>query len=339
MTTAIKKAKVESFDISKSDETLFLAVDLAKFIKEQKLFHNIQGKEYNNVEGWQYAGNRLGILPIMKELVNISTEEELKYRCHVELINLRTDKIVGSGFAICSNKESGKKYYQEFAIASMAQTRAIGKAYRNILAWIIRAAGYEPTPAEEMDYMSTEVVTEKKADPFQKIPASQNFQPTDRPHVSKEKGAEAAIKAVEREHQLVTESTDEVKPISIKQKTEFLLLLNNEWITPAENERGVKDVSKMTFESAEKAIAKLIKTIEKRESKNYINSEPATIAQIERLNYLHEQDEVKPYEKQRYIKTNHTLTAKMAFDLIEYWEKIIPARRAVEAEQREESVA
>ena len=36
----------------------------------------------------------------------------------------------------------------------MAQTRAIGKAYRNILAWIIRAAGYEPTPAEEMDYMT-----------------------------------------------------------------------------------------------------------------------------------------------------------------------------------------
>src|SRR5687768_7449749 len=146
------KKKVESYDISKSDETMYLAVDLAKFIKENKLFHNIQGKEYVNVEGWQYAGSRLGILPVVKELTNISDEHEMKYQAKVELLNLRTEQIIGSGFAICSNKESGKKYYQEFAIASMAQTRAIGKAYRNILAWIIRAAGYEPTPAEEMDY-------------------------------------------------------------------------------------------------------------------------------------------------------------------------------------------
>ncbi len=72
------KKKVESNDISKSDETMHLAVDLAKFIKENKLFHNIQGKDYVNVEGWQYAGSRLGILPIVEELTNISDEHEMK---------------------------------------------------------------------------------------------------------------------------------------------------------------------------------------------------------------------------------------------------------------------
>ena len=147
----IAKRKVESYDISRSDDTLHLATDLAKFIKENKLFMNIQGKEFVNVEGWQYAGSRLGILPVVEELTNLSDEHEIKYKAQVKLLNLRTEQVVGSGFAICSNKENGKKYYQEFAIASMAQTRAIGKAYRNILAWIIRAAGYEPTPAEEMD--------------------------------------------------------------------------------------------------------------------------------------------------------------------------------------------
>jgi hypothetical protein len=34
----------------------------------------------------------------------------------------------------------------------MAQTRAIGKAYRNLLAWLMKAAGFEATPAEEMDF-------------------------------------------------------------------------------------------------------------------------------------------------------------------------------------------
>ena len=51
-----KKVKVESYDISRSDETLDLAKDLAKFIKDNKLTTNVQGKEFVNVEGWQYAG-------------------------------------------------------------------------------------------------------------------------------------------------------------------------------------------------------------------------------------------------------------------------------------------
>jgi hypothetical protein len=38
----------------------------------------------------------------------------------------------------------------------MAQTRAIGKAYRNLLAWLMKAAGFEATPAEEMDFAPAE---------------------------------------------------------------------------------------------------------------------------------------------------------------------------------------
>ena len=44
----------------------------------------------------------------------------------------------------------------------MAQTRAIGKAYRNLLAWLMKAAGFEATPAEEMDFTPAEVTTPKK---------------------------------------------------------------------------------------------------------------------------------------------------------------------------------
>jgi hypothetical protein len=248
------KKKVESYDISKSDETLNLAVDLAKFIKENKLFHNIQGKEFVNVEGWQYAGSRLGILPIVEELTNISDEHEMKYQAKVKLLNLRTEQIVGSGFAICSNKESGKKYYQEFAIASMAQTRAIGKAYRNILAWIIRAAGYEPTPAEEMDYLSTPTVAE-----IPKASASR-LQPTP---VAAEPAAAEVLQP-----KVVAQEEASQKPATTKQKAEILLLLNNEVITAEEKEKMVSSINKLDFERAEKAIAKLKRVIAERRSQD-----------------------------------------------------------------------
>ena len=163
-----KKVKVESYDIARSDETLDLAKDLAKFIKDNKLTTNVQGKEFVNVEGWQYAGSRLGIVPIVEHVINVSSPDEMKYQAKVTLFDLRHGTTVGAGFAVCSNKESGKKFYQEFAIMSMAQTRAIGKAYRNCLAWIIRAAGYEPTPAEV-----PAVAAEAPAAPVQYATASQ----------------------------------------------------------------------------------------------------------------------------------------------------------------------
>ena len=146
-------------------DTLGLANDLAKFIKENKLTTNVQGKEFVNVEGWQYAGSRLGIVPIVQKVKNRSTSEEIKYEVQVTLFSLQQGVTVGAGFAICSNKEPRQKSNQEFAILSMAQTRAIGKAYRNILAWIIRAAGYEATPAEEMDYSTAPAAVPNVATP------------------------------------------------------------------------------------------------------------------------------------------------------------------------------
>ncbi len=46
-----------------------------------------------------------------------------------------------------------------FQLASMAQTRACAKAFRNVLSWVAVLAGYSPTPAEELDGQ-TERVTQ-----------------------------------------------------------------------------------------------------------------------------------------------------------------------------------
>lgn len=122
---------------------------LKKFIVQQGLFSKIENKNYVNVEGWQFAGGVMGVFARVSDLKRIDDGNEIKYRAEVELYQPKTDLIVGYGVAICSNKESGKGKKDEYVIASMAQTRAIGKAYRNSFAWLMKMAGYETTPAEE----------------------------------------------------------------------------------------------------------------------------------------------------------------------------------------------
>lgn len=244
-----KKAKVESFDIARSDETLDLAKDLAKFIKDNKLSTTVQGKEFVNVEGWQYAGSRLGIVPIVEHVINVGSPEELKYQAKVTLFDIRHGVTVGAGFAVCSNKESGKKFYQEFAIMSMAQTRAVGKAYRNILAWIIRAAGYEPTPAEEMDYDTNKHAATAPAvvaAPAQPVPAMQVV-PAEVPAVA----AEAPVA---------------VQYATASQKEEIIRLLNHPVITRPEKTKMLLNINRLDEERALQAIAKLRKAIDDREN-------------------------------------------------------------------------
>ncbi len=249
---AAKKAapRAESYDLAKSDETFDLAKDLAKFIKENKLSTQVQGKEFVNVEGWQYAGSRLGIVPIVEHVINVSSDQEIKYQAKVTLFDMRSQHTVGAGFAICSNKESGKKFYQEFAIASMAQTRAIGKAYRNILAWIIRAAGYEPTPAEEMEY-SGNVPTPAVAPAVVAEPAPVMRAVTTAPAAP----AEAPV----------AEAAAPVQYATASQKEEIIRLLNHPLITRQEKTKMLLNINRLDEERATQAIAKLRKAIEDRE--------------------------------------------------------------------------
>ena len=241
-----KKVKIESYDISRSDETLDLAKDLAKFIKDNKLTTNVQGKEFVNVEGWQYAGSRLGIVPIVEHVINVSNEQELKYQAKVTLWDMRHQTTVGAGFAVCSNKESGKKFYQEFAIMSMAQTRAIGKAYRNCLAWIIRAAGYEPTPAEEMDYNTNAQTVAPTPAVAQAVPTMQVL-PAEVPAIAAGQAAP-------------------VQYATASQKEEIIRLLNHPVITRPEKTKMLLNINRLDEERATAAIAKLRSAIDEREN-------------------------------------------------------------------------
>ena len=141
----------ETIELDKPSAAYELSKCLKKVIVENNLFTNIKGKNYVNVEGWQLAGAFTGIYPRIKSVEQVMTDtDEIKYRAEVSLFNIKDGKTIGYGVAFCSNSEYSKRSFDEYAVASMAQTRAVSKAYRLTLGWLMKLAGYEATPADEM---------------------------------------------------------------------------------------------------------------------------------------------------------------------------------------------
>ena len=151
-------AKVsDQVELVSPQQIMNFATDLKKMVVDNKLYTPIQGKNYINVEGWQIAGAFIGTFPVVEKVENLSTDKEFKYRAEVSLRD-KDGNIVGGGMAVCSNKEPGKTRFAEFAVMSMAQTRAVGKAFRLKIGWLMKIAGYETTPSEEMDVINGEAV-------------------------------------------------------------------------------------------------------------------------------------------------------------------------------------
>lgn len=175
MENQITTMQEPSYSLINKDSMLQLSNELSKLIKEKGLSSNIQGKQFVNVEGWQFCGASLGLMPIITETTDLTrrgtepSQVEIKYMAKCEVRNINTGQLVATGIALCSNFERTKKGFDEYAILSMAQTRAIGKAYRNLLAWLMKAAGFEATPAEEMDFVDNE--PKKTSKPVQEVVA------------------------------------------------------------------------------------------------------------------------------------------------------------------------
>lgn len=157
----------KTYDLAKPTEVVSMAVLLKNLIVKQGLYTNIKGKNYAHVEAWQMAGFLTGMTVVIDEPVNLSTKDEIKWSCSAKIFS--GEKVVGVGYALCSSKEANKKGFDEYAVLSMAQTRAIGKAYRNKIGWIIKLAGYESTPSEEM-----RKVDETAKDPIPTIQVNQD---------------------------------------------------------------------------------------------------------------------------------------------------------------------
>jgi hypothetical protein len=133
----------------------------------------IGSNKHVKAEGWTTMGGMIKVFPHLEnEPIWLNDNQD----CRAVIVLKTLDgQICGRASAICSFTEQEpdkiwsetykKKINQKnpdgtikmkarwadrYAVESMAQTRAIGKAFRDSFSWIMRLAGYSPTPAEEM---------------------------------------------------------------------------------------------------------------------------------------------------------------------------------------------
>lgn len=96
-----------------------------------------------------------------EKIVRDITADYYNYKCGCDIVNSFTGTKVGSGFAMCSNLELAKSSFDEFAVMSMSQTRAIGRGFKNVIGFIMETAGFAATPSEEMDGQSKMVIVDE----------------------------------------------------------------------------------------------------------------------------------------------------------------------------------
>ncbi len=130
---------------------------LKNVLDRQKLTSTIQGRKFVKVEGWTLLGSMLGISAVCTGTETVPDG----FRATVEA-RTTDGRVVGAADSLCTRKEKTWKTRDDYALLSMAQTRATSKALRIPLGFVVTLAGYEATPAEEMPSEPSEQPTTVK---------------------------------------------------------------------------------------------------------------------------------------------------------------------------------
>jgi hypothetical protein len=144
------------------------AKELMKVVKEVGLSRKFGGERpHLYAEAWQILGRFWGYSGICDEPTEIYEDGKLlgfKAQAHVYAEDGRE---ISRATSYCMRDEGNWKSKPMFQLASMAQTRALSKAYRLDLGWVAVLAGYSPTPAEEMDGVTpvSPIASPKKSSP------------------------------------------------------------------------------------------------------------------------------------------------------------------------------
>ncbi len=177
-------APVELFPGASPAEIITQATAVADALKpilqRQDMTTRIGPKDHVQIEGWQTLGALLKVTPVCVSTRRIEPKaqftvkgkkrkwgkvdgrrqvvEEFDYSYEVEgysweaTVEARTldGRTIGSADAMCSREEDKWKDNDDYALRSMAQTRAASKALASVLRFVVTLAGYSGTPAEEM---------------------------------------------------------------------------------------------------------------------------------------------------------------------------------------------
>lgn len=128
-----------------------VATALRDVIVRQKLVSNIQGRDYPRCEAWTLLGTMLGVFPVLCWTRKLEDGWEARVEAKT-----KDGSVVGAAEAQCLSSERNWGNRDDFALRSMAQTRATAKALRMPLGFVMSLSGFEVTPAEEMTHGATQ---------------------------------------------------------------------------------------------------------------------------------------------------------------------------------------
>jgi hypothetical protein len=126
------------------------AKSLQSVIANRKNAVKFNGKHYLSFEDWQTCGRFYGVTAKIVSTEPVDMDGVKGFIARAEAINTQTGQVVSAAESMCMNDEPNWAKKPLFQLRSMAQTRAAAKSLRNVLAWVVVLAGYEPNVAEEM---------------------------------------------------------------------------------------------------------------------------------------------------------------------------------------------
>lgn len=86
-----------------------------------------------------------------RRLARITTYDVDGYSWEARVVIERNGAVVGEGEALCRRTEQRWGRADDYAVKSMAITRATSRAYKQAAGWVAVLAGYQATPAAEVD--------------------------------------------------------------------------------------------------------------------------------------------------------------------------------------------
>jgi len=173
---------------------------LKAVVVKQGLITTIKGREHPRVEAWQTLGAMLGVFPV-KEWVRPLPwpspvpgklrdmhDRGMTFGFEASFVAQRPDgAILGGGEAACMRTETKWCDSDDYAVRSMAQTRATSKALSAPLRFVMSLAGFETTPAEEMEGQAA-----RSSGAQSGASGTQSPQPSARPPAPSDRPASAA---------------------------------------------------------------------------------------------------------------------------------------------------
>ncbi len=120
---------------------------LKSFLDKTQSVIKIGATEHVRVGGWQFLAQQAG-LSVGTSAEPFEMGDETGWKGHA--IVYRGGIQMGEADALCLRSEANWKSRDTYALCSMAQTRAVSKAIKGVLGFVVVMAGYSDTPAEEM---------------------------------------------------------------------------------------------------------------------------------------------------------------------------------------------